>query len=808
MVPDLSFKSHPDKPLEDHICGVISKSRKCSSLAITEFAALFHDLGKINPNFQKKLKEIIVKDYSRHSYLSVLAFFFYLKANEMDAFSILKASNKPDFAIKVLQTIALIAYHHGDLPNFEHLPNMVEMETAANFAMKHKLPFSEFLVQKMNKDINPFSINYVEKEFTGIGKYTAHKHVRLWQTNSLNYFMDTQFAFASLINADKRDAGGNEYFQFEDKIQESIQTIESALTNTFYKYDKANNSSDLNELRTAIRVEATNNVAKQLSGEQRIFMLTAPTGAGKTFTLLSVAREIQRQKGQVGIIYALPFLSITEQVQKILHDDLGIDYLPISSKAQNKEIETAQLNYELNPTKENLQRLIQQDFAEQTFDHPFIITTFVQLFETLVSNHNSTLLKLPNFSNRIFLIDEVQSLPPRLYIFFSAWIEAFCRKHNSYAVFSTATMPKLDFPTKETIADDFNPELLFKEYTNKFPIELIEPHRYFSAEIFNRYRINLINNDTFQIQDLAEHILQQKQSCLIILNTIADTKSLFEELKSEPNLILLNTHFIPADRSLKIEKAKSHLKAGKKVILISTQLIEAGVDIDFPIVYRDLCPLPSLIQSAGRCNRNKKIELGQVYLFQLKKEKGKASSEIIYKKEAAEFLRFCKNEIIDGVEENQLFDIQSRFFTFIKDNLSIGDFEYGHEQRANMVECINKADFERLGQFQLINNDTFGVQYRYYIPKNGNDFAYDNLVELMKQSVTCKTYKDKRRFRIKIDSGLKALEDRILNVRIKRNQISPAFSNEDEYFNIRVLSNLGIYSSKTGLELGSENLFL
>lgn len=808
MVPDLSFKSHFDKSLEDHICGVIYKSRKYSSLSITEVAALFHDLGKINPNFQKKLKGIMVKEYSRHSYLSVLAFFFYLKANEKEAFLMLKAKNKPDFAIKVLQTIALIAYHHGDLPNFEHLPNMDEMETAVNFTMKHELPFSGFLVQKMKKIVNPFSINYVEKEFTGIGKYTVHKHARLWQVDPLNYFMDTQFAFAALINADKRDAGKNEYFQFEDKIQESILTIKSALTNTFYRYDSANNPSDLNKLRTAIRVEATDNIAKQLSGEQRIFTLTAPTGAGKTFTLLSVAREIQRQKGKVGIIYALPFLSITEQVQKILHDDLGVDYLPISSKAQNKEIETSQINYELNPTNENLQRLIQQDFAEQTFDHPFIITTFVQLFETLVSNHNSTLIKLPNFSNRIFLIDEVQSLPPRLYIFFSAWIEAFCRKHNSYAVLSTATMPKLDFPTKETNADDLKPELLFKEYTNKYPIELIKPHRYFSAEIFNRYRINLIDNGKFQIHDLAGHILQQTQSCLIILNTIADTKFLYEELKSKPSLILLNTLFIPVDRSIKIEKAKAHLKAGKKVVLISTQLIEAGVDIDFPIVYRDLCPLPSLIQSAGRCNRNKTIELGQVYLFRLKNEKCKASSEIIYKKEAAEFLRFCKQEIIDGVEENQLFDIQSRFFTFIKDNLSIGEFEYGHEQRANMIECVNKADFERLGQFQLINSDTFGVQYRYYIPKNGKDFAYENLVETMKQSFTSKTYEDKRRFKIKIDLGLKALEDRILNVRLKKDQILPAFRNKDEYFNIRVLSDLRIYSSETGLELGSENLFI
>jgi len=810
MESDLDFKSHPNKPLEDHICGVLSKSRKYSSLPVVEVAALFHDLGKINPYFQKKLEGNMVKEYSRHSYLSVLAFFSYLKANEKDVFKLLKAKNKPDFVIKVLQTIAVIAYHHSNLPDFERLPNLDEVKTAANFAMRHELPFSRFLIKKMSKVLNPFSISYVEKEFTGIGKYTVHKHAKLWQADALNYFMDTQFAFATLISADKRDAGRNEYFQFEDKIQESIESIELALTNSFTKYDKASNPSELNRLRTTIRIEATKNIARQLSGEQRIFTLTAPTGAGKTFTLLSVAREIQRQKGALGIVYALPFLSITEQVEKVLHDDLGIDYLPISSKAQNREIETAQLNYEIDPTEENLQKLLQQDFAEQSFDHPFIITTFVQLFETLVSNQNSTLLKLPNFSNRIFLIDEVQSLPPRLYIFFAAWVESFCRKHNSYAVLSTATMPKLDFLVKGTIADELKPELLFKEYNYKLPIELTEPRRYFSAETFNRYKINLIDNDNFLIQDLAEQILKQTQACLIILNTIADTKILYEALKSELNVILLNTHFIPVDRSIKIESAKIHLKANEKVILISTQLIEAGVDIDFPIVYRDLCPLPSLIQSAGRCNRNKIIDLGQVYFFQLKKEQGKPSSEIIYKKEAAEFLKFCKKEIVDGVQENQLFDIQSRFFTFIKDNLSIGEFEYGYEQKANMIECVNKAEFERLGHFQLINNDTFGDQYRYYIPKDERDRAYDDLVEVMLYSLNAKTYEERKINKISINSKLKVLSERILNVRInqRKNQTPPAFSNSDEYFGIRVLSDIKMYSFETGLELGTENLFL
>jgi CRISPR-associated endonuclease/helicase Cas3 len=268
----------------------------------------------------------------------------------------------------------------------------------------------------------------------------------------------------------------------------------------------------------------------------------------------------------LGIIYALPFLSITEQVQNILKEDLNIDYLAINSKTQNRNIEEAQIAYEFNPTNENLQRLIQLDFAEQTFDHPFIVTTFVQLFETLLSNKNSVLLKLPNFSNRIFLIDEFQSLPPRLYIFFSALLDDFCKKNNSYAILSTATMPKLDFPIKDYLPIEMKPELLFRDY--HLPIELSEADKYFSQTVFNRYQIDWIDNDNFLIGDLAKHIINQGQSCLVILNTIADTKSLYDELlakSTDVQIILLNTHFIPEDRIKKIETAKNLLESGKQL---------------------------------------------------------------------------------------------------------------------------------------------------------------------------------------------------------------------------------------------------
>jgi len=367
----------------------------------------------------------------------------------------------------------------------------------------------------------------------------------------------------------------------------------------------------------------------------------------------------------------------------------------------------------------------------------------------------------------------------------------------------------LDFPIKDYLPEEKKPELLFKDY--HLPIELIEADKYFDQPVFNRYKINLIDDDFFLITDLAQHIANQEQSCLVILNTIADTKLLYDELFGKlpsGQVILLNTHFIPDDRLKKIETTKNLLKKGELVILISTQLIEAGVDIDFPIVYRDFCPLPSLIQSAGRCNRNKKIDFGQVYFFQLKKIQGKPSSEIIYKKEAAEFLKFSKKEIQNGIQEIDLFKIQSKFFDFIRDNLTIGDFDYGLNQHSNMIECINKAKFESLGKFQLINKDIFGEQYRYYIPTDWDDNAYEKLIETLSLLKNSKTFEERKQIKIWLNNELKTLENRILTVRITNNQTAPLYSNGDEKFGIRVLSDLSKYSYEKGLELGTENQML
>jgi CRISPR-associated endonuclease/helicase Cas3 len=808
MVFDLTYYSHPNKLLEKHILGVLSKSQKRDTSKITEFSVLFHDLGKMNPNFQAKLKpENSGKSlgYSDHAYLSAYVFLFYAAKNQSELKTLFGFENTNDLRLLILKLSVIIAKHHGNLPNFEDGLNKEKFEEAERFIDNHKLPFSDFFRQKLAQIFQPFDVKS-NPQLWLLTRFIKEIPAN-WQKNALKNFNDVQFSFASLIEADKRDAGDTylkDYYNFDATIKESISELSLSLEKRFLKFSLNDSKSNLDILRTEIRETSVNNIKPHLNADKRIFTLTAPTGAGKTYSLLALAVEIQKIKGNLGIIYSLPFLSITEQVEGICKD-LIKEVLSINSKSVNERIENDQESLDATQNQENIEKLLQGDFIQQTFDHPFIITTFVQFFESFLSNRNSTLLKLPNFSNRIFLIDEVQALPPRLYIFFTAWLDEFCRENNSYVIISTATMPKMDLKGKNSVDVINKPELLFKNY--KSPIELLPDKRFFEADTFNRYKINYIDNQEVNIERLVEHILSQSESCLVILNTIKDSKALFNLLKNEDNVYLLNTHFTTFDRRKKIKIIQEKLKTDK-IILVSTQLIEAGVDIDFPIVYRDLCPLPSLIQSAGRCNRNKKTLMGQVYFFHLLDDNGKSSSEKVYRKEAKRFLQFCKENIKDGIQEKQLFKIQSKFFQEIADELSIGEAKIGKEDK-NLIACVNSAEFETLGQFKLINEADFGFEWQYYIPENDQDMEYEKAIEMMFQMVKAEGYAESKKHKIMLNQQLKKIADRTITIRTfsknKDETLIPLSSNKEKYFDIRVLANLDLYSFEKGFEHDSIN---
>lgn len=804
-----ALKSHPDKKLSTHVEGVISKTKELTSLKLAELVAIFHDAGKINPNFQNKLFNKNHSGYSNHAYLSAYIFWCYYCINH----DIVNSRFNVRTLHELLQAVTLIAKHHGNLPNFipvnsnynngdsilneDEIIRLFEfinqMDIPADEFVKELLPLQSFKALLRNID--------VQSKFKQLGlQFDKNKN-----KNPINFFLETQFAFASLILADKRDAGN-----YENNDQESVKDFCKKYNNHLKEHlESLNDKQDIpiNKLRTIIRKQAIKKLSKTVNETNRVFTLTAPTGSGKTLMLLSLAGQIISQKGDFRIIYALPFLSITEQVEEEvlnIFKENSQAIRRIDSKSENELFQQLQEDVEKTPSNEKIQQLLSIRFREDSFSYPFVITTFVKVFETLFSNKNSTLLKLPNFSKTIFLIDEIQALPPRLYSFFIAHLSEFCNKFNSYAIISTATMPYVELPSKASNYD--NIKELFPNYLR--PIEIVDS-KYFSEPIFTRYIIEEKSGYT-SISELSELILNANESVLVILNTIDDTKDVYNILKGsydKKKLLLLNTHITPNDRKKKILSCKEKLANGERVTVISTQLIEAGVDIDFPAVFRDMATMPSIIQSAGRCNRNGKLKTGKVLLFNLIKN-GKERAKLIYRGRDEKLLTYTSSVLTSSeLTEPKLFQLQKKYFENIGANFEFGK-HYRGAKELDFIKEIKEEGFANIGRFKLIDPEFYGEELICYIPENESDQNFEILKELaLKQKDAFKkSIQEGMLIKSRIQDQFKKMSGQIVQIRIRPDKdVKPLYG--DEIFGIHLISG-DHYSFEEGVDLSYANTII
>ena len=794
-----SYKSHPDKLLIEHINGVVNNVCSRTDSLYAETAAIFHDLGKMNPNFQAKLEGKMPKGYSNHSLLSAYAFYC----------MVLTDKNRKLSPNDVIGLIVLIAKHHGNLPDF--CPSGIDGYILSKSEIKELFSFLG------NNDIPIY--NYVKyfypqaPDFSSIVTNEKAQNIFLEKlafspkinNEPLNYYLNIQSAFANLIQADKADAAKFDSYVKEDKDDVGLfSDVFCKKLDAFLK--TLNQDSDLNRLRTQIRCEAVEKINSLLPKGKRVFDLTSPTGSGKTLMMLSLAAEIINQKGSKRIVYALPFLSITEQVEKeVLKIFKGHEqYIQrIDSKSVNPRFDEIQNELDFMPDEEKIEELNALEFKGETFSYPLIITTFVRFFESLLSNRNSVLQKLPNFSNCIFLLDEIQALPPRLYGFFVAYLSKFCEMFDSYAIISTATQPNFELPDY-----DNNIKAFFNDYETPTPLL---PLSYFKNELFNRYVITY-KTEAIDIHSLIEMVIKEDDSVLLILNTIDDTKEVYKRLSDRFDglSILLNTHFTPDDRKKKIKEAKEKLAGNEKVIVISTQLIEAGVDIDFPIVYRDFTTVASIVQSAGRCNRNGKIpQKGRVVLFKLKNN-DKVRYELIFRGNDKTWIDYtAKSFINDYYEENSLLEVQKHFFNLIQSETLFA--HYGQKLENDFLKDIKYCMFDKIGKFRLIEEELYGTERQFYVAEN-DDTLFEELLEKHKQLIVLLKQKPKvdyssiRTKKKEIENHLKKMANKIVQVRLKKGQNTP-LSVSEPYFDLYKISPFS-YSYKEGISMDNMEYIL
>ena len=373
--------------------------------------------------------------------------------------------------------------------------------------------------------------------------------------------------YSCLVDADFLDT---EHFMSNGTVQrdsgECMEVLLDKLKDRIAKWLVNRDDTTVNGRRS----EILRNCLEQGKNPKGLFQLTVPTGGGKTVASLAFALQHAVENHMDRVIYVIPYTSIIEQNAQVFREILS---------SENVLENHSNVDYESSEEFKPMQ------LAAENWDKPVVVTTNVQFFESLYANKSSKCRKLHNIVNSVIIFDEAQMLPANYLKPCMAMIEELLQQYGTSIVLCTATQPALQ---------QFLPE--------KYVARELCPRRDEQFRFFER--VTYQNIDTVTEEEMAEK-LQQEWHALCIVNTRKRAQRLYEQLQGE-GVYHLSTTMYPAHRKRALAEIRERLddKKGKKCIVISTSLVEAGVDLDFTSVYRELAGVDSIIQAAGRCNRN------------------------------------------------------------------------------------------------------------------------------------------------------------------------------------------------------------
>lgn len=446
--------------------------------------------------------------------------------------------------------------------------------------------------------------------------------------------------------------------------------------------------------------------------ERGAFTLTAPTGSGKTLAMLKFALEHSKKHGLKRIVLAVPFLTVIEQtaciyrtVFKTFQDNFVLEHHSLAglgAEAEQRDAEGA---------NERQRRLLAENW-----DAPIVLTTNVQLLESLFSNRPSSCRKLHNLMDSVILFDEAQSLPQHLAVPTLAALSHLSAAYRSTVVFATATQPAFD---------TLNEAVKNHAVNGWKPIEAVAEHPALFAGL-KRVVVSWPETGKKNTWTQLAAELRGVDQALMVVNLKRHALTLLNELTGTENMFHLSTNLCAEHRRAVMEKVRAQLAAGLPCRLVSTQCVEAGVDVDFPIVFRAMAPLEAIAQAAGRCNRegrlNEQGRLGEVVVFEQDEEGG-------WRK------RFPTHSYYQATQVTQA------LLKLHDNNLDINDPEvfraYYHRlynlndpasQNADLTRAIQELDFVEIAKaYRLIVQDAIQV----LVPWAGR---YEEFLELQTEA--------------------------------------------------------------------------
>lgn len=566
-------------------------------------------------------------------------------------------------ALKVYRDAAAafcIAGHHGGLPD------------GGSRAADHAN--SATFWGRMKREVGQFSDYKNELEIVGADQ--PNWAVR--DEQSLFFFI--RMLYSALVDADYLDT---EEFMKNGAAErgggESLQALMDKLEAYTAQWNPA--GSKLNKRRGGILR------ALMAAGENHrgLFSITVPTGGGKTVSSMAFALLHALNNGMARIIYVIPYVSIIEQTQKVFEDIFGED---------NVVAHYANVEY---AAPEDGAQADRRYLAAENWDAPIILTTSVQFFESLFANKPSRCRKLHNIANSVIIFDEAQMLPVNYLTPCVFAVSQLVENYRCSAVLCTATQPSLDS--------------LFKDALPAYPILELCPKEYASDPVFTR--VCFKNIGTLTDEELAGRLRLEKQA-LCIVNAKRQAQRVFVLLGSEENCFHLSTAMTPEHRRGTLDDIRKLLETGEPCRVVSTSLVEAGVDVDFPAVYRELSGLDSVIQAGGRCNREGKRPASESFVYIFDTPEPPPQSMLQNISAAKRALRDSGAASPEAVKS---------YFEFLYCTLK------GVEQldKKGILAQINSGEFPFAGvaaSFKLIENADCTV----YVPRQGGEELFEQLL--------------------------------------------------------------------------------
>lgn len=561
-----------------------------------------------------------------------------------------------------------IAGHHSGLPNHGSYKDMPREGTlCSRLTNSYIIPTYEVYKDEI-VDLNL-------KKVPNLKFYNQQKDI------GMTFYMFIKMMYSCLTDADYLDT---EDFMSNGQVNRNVtydfNKMLNQLNNRLIGFKGT--EGIINEKRSDI----LNQCMTKADLPRGLFTLTVPTGGGKTLSSMAFALNHLITNKMNRIIYVIPYTSIIEQNAKVFSNIFG-----------KENILEHHSNYDFTSNEDDYNDV--KKLATQNWDMPIVITTNVQFFESLFSNKSSRVRKLHNIANSIIIFDEAQMLPLEYLKACTKGIGELVYNYKCTAVLCSATQP--------AIMDMFPQELK--------SIEICEN----TKELYQIFkRTTIINRGLLLTEDLAEETNITHQ-CLTIVNTRRHAKKLYLLLKGE-GVYHLSTLMCPIHRAQMIDEIKSRLESNLPCKVVSTRLIEAGVDVDFPKVYRAYGGLDSLIQSAGRCNREGKLKdavgnllHGEMHIFQSEDEYSR--KQPLNFKLPIEITQEIIRNYKDITSPEAIEDYFMKLYFYNGENALdnkeiVKRINEGVPAKVKSIENLFDFPFEDIGKdFKLMDEDTYSV---------------------------------------------------------------------------------------------------